>query len=451
MTIFWILAAGLLGLASLFVALPLLKRRSSPDAPRQDELNLEVFRQRLAELEGDLASGFLDQGQYDAARHDLERELLYDLDGKLVVATPPAAASTSDGGTRYPFLALALVALVSAGAVLAYLGLGEREMISRIEAMAALPSPHADGEGDKGAAPLEVLVQGLAERMEKNPENLEGWLMLGRTYFALGQASQARNAMERAYKLAPQEPEVMLAYAQALATSNGNRLEGRPAELIQAALTKDPANPTARWLDGMLAYQQARFADAAGRWQDLIQEMDPASDEAKQLGRLITEARNRAGLPQDGADPERLAQAPVKADPASQGSQAATTGPAPQAVEDAAGARIHVTVSLDPSVAAQAAPGDAVFIYARAAAGPPMPLAAQRLRVSDLPVSVTLDDSMAMTPAMRLSSFPQVIVGARISKSGQATPQAGDLEGQSGPIAVADTPQVSVTIDRVRP
>ncbi|MFY9974843.1 MAG: c-type cytochrome biogenesis protein CcmI, partial [Chromatiaceae bacterium] len=363
MTIFWILAAGLLGLASLFVALPLLKGRSSSDEPGQDELNLEVFRQRLAELDGDLASGFLDQGQYDAARHDLERELLYDLDGKLVVATPPAAASASGAGTRYPLLALALVALVSAGAVLTYLGLGERQMISRIEALAAVTAPHAGSEGGAGAAPLDVLVQGLAERMEKNPENLEGWLMLGRTYFALGQASQARDAMERAYKLAPHEPEVMLAYAQALATSNGNRLEGRPAELIQAALTKDPANPTARWLNGMVAYQQARFAEAAESWQDLVQEMDPASNEAKQLGRLVTEARNRAGLPQVSAAPEPLAQAPAEADPNTQGPQAATTGSAPQAAEDTAGARIQVTVSLDPSVAAQAAPGDAAFIY----------------------------------------------------------------------------------------
>ena len=449
MTIFWILAAGLLGLASLFVAVPLLKGRSSSDEPRQDELNLAVFRQRLAELDGDLASGFLDQGQYDAARHDLERELLYDLDGDLDDA--PAPASNQTTGARYPFLALALVLLVSAGAVLTYLGLGEREIIPRIEAMAAIPGPHGGAEGGKGAAPLDVLVQGLAERMEQNPENLDGWLMLGRTYFALGQAAKARDAMERAYKLAPQEPEVMLAYAQALATTNGNRLEGPPAELIQAALTKDPANPTARWLEGMLAYQQARFADAAGRWQDLIQEMDPASDEAKQLGRLITEARNRAGLPQGGADPERLAQAPVEAVPTPQGSQSANAGSPPQAVENAAGARIQVNVSLDPSVAAQAAPEDAVFIYARAAAGPPMPLAAKRLRVSDLPARITLDDSMAVMPAMRLSTFPQVVVGARVSKSGQATPQTGDLEGQSDPIAVSETPRLSVTIDRVRP
>lgn len=447
MIIFWILAAGLLGLASLFVALPLLKRPSPTDAPRQDELNLQVFRQRLAELGGDLAAGFLDQGQYDAARRDLERELLYDLDGELARDKAAAPTKPTATGARYPGLALALVLFVCAGAVLMYLRIGEREIIPRIEAMSAVMNPHEGSAAGKGAAPLDVLVEGLAERMEKNPDDIGGWLMLGRTYFALGQAPKALEAMERAYKLAPNEPDVVLAYAQALASNNGNRLAGRPAELIQTVLGKEPGNPTARWLDGMLAYQQARFTDAAGTWQGLLKDMDPAGEEAQQLRQLIGQARTRAGLPNTEASPGiALAQATSEA-PSGNGSTSAES----QSKSATAGGQIQVAVSLDPSLAAQAAPGETVFVYARAAAGPPMPLAAQRLRVSDLPATVTLDDSMAVMPTMRLSTFPQVVVGARVSKSGQATPQSGDLEGQSAPIAVAETPQVSVTIDRTRP
>lgn len=460
MTIFWILAAGLIGLASLFIALPLLNRPSTADAPGQDDLNLQVFRQRLAELDGDLAAGFLDQDQYDASRRDLERELIYDLDGTPDGTKVSSAGQGRDRAHRYPALALTLVALVSVGAVLAYLQLGEREIIPRIEAMAG--TPHGGGAPGEGAPSLEVLVKGLAERMEQNPENPEGWLMLGRTYVAIGQASKALVAIERAYKLAPEETNVQIAYAEALAANNGNQLQGRPAELIRTVLAKDPGNPSARWLDGMFAYQQARYSDAVEAWQGILNELDPSGEEANQMRQMIAEASGRAGVPlaESGQTPSRKETSeatPVArevAATAGETEQARGAAPSsPGAVPgDASGdAAIQVAVSLDPALSARTTPGDAVFVYARAAAGPPMPLAVQRFRVSDLPVSVTLDDSMAMTPAMRLSGFPQVVVGARISKSAQATPQPGDLEGQTGPVVAAETPQVSVTIDQVRP
>lgn len=456
MTIFWILAAGLVGLASLFVALPLLKRPSTVDSPRQDDLNLQVFRQRLSELDGDLASGFLDQGQYDAARRDLERELLHDLDGEPNGRTESSAVvSPKRPEARYPLLASALVLMVSAGSVLVYLQLGERDIIPRIEAMSAVLSPHGGAPG-AGAAPLEVLVEGLAQRMEKNPDNLEGWLMLGRTYFAIGQAPKALQAVERAYKLAPEDTSVLIAYAEALAANNGNRLEGRPAELIRRVLSAEPANPSARWLDGMLAYQETRFADATAIWEGILGEMDPAGEEAQQMRQMIAEAKAQAGIPSRGEQTSPAKGPTVEAPPPAADSpdaqdRAATIAPGKPRQEADADGRIQVAVSLDPAVSAQAAPEDAVFIYARAAAGPPMPLAVQRYRVADLPVNVTLDDSMAMVPAMRLSAFPEVVVGARVSKSGQATPQSGDLEGQTGPVAAVQSPKVSVTIDRVRP
>ncbi len=461
MTIFWIFAAGLLGLASLFVALPLLRQPTAGATPGQDELNLQVFHHRLAELDGDLAAGFLDQDRYQAARRDLERELIYDLDRDpeaRAAAGVGESAGSAGSNTRYPWLALALVVLMSAGAVLVYLQIGEREIIPRLELLASNPLPHPGAApGATGtAAPLDVLVQGLAERMEKNPENLEGWVMLGRTYVAIGQPAKALEAMERAYKLAPEQTSVVIAYAEALATNNGNRLEGRPAELIRQVLATEPANASARWLDGMLAFQEGRFADAAGTWQGVLDEMDPAGEEAQQILQMIAEARGRAGLPplDAGSGPLAKAEPPAGSPAAPEASSTRSQPPITSqgsAGDAATSTAIQVAVSLDPGVAAKAAADDALFVYARAASGPPMPLAVQRLRVSDLPVTVTLDDSMAVMPAMRLSAFPQVVVGARISKSGQATPQTGDLEGQSGPIGAAETPAVSVTIDRVRP
>ncbi|MFZ0791984.1 MAG: c-type cytochrome biogenesis protein CcmI, partial [Chromatiaceae bacterium] len=222
MTIFWILAAGLMGLAILFVVVPLLRPAHTDRPPDQDALNLQVFQQRLAELDSDLATGFLGQAQYDAARHDLERELLYDLDGG---PTSGSRSPRSQPG-RAPWLAALLALAVPVGATIAYLQLGDSAIITRVESVAGnAQAPMAGADGQQ-VPPLDVLVQGLAERLEQNPDNLDGWLMLGRTYFAIKQPAKALGAMERAYKLAPKQANVIIAYAEALAANHGNSLAG---------------------------------------------------------------------------------------------------------------------------------------------------------------------------------------------------------------------------------
>lgn len=441
MIIFWILAAGLTGLAVLFIVWPLLRVTTADTAPSQGQLNLEVFRRRRDELDGDLAAGVLVQEQYDAARKDLERELLYDLGGDADAAPGEVAASPRAGDARAPILALILGVALPVAAVLAYLQLGNQGVIPRIEAAGAATGEAAtDAQATQS---LEVLAQGLAERMQTTPDNLDGWLMLGRTYFAIGQPAKGLEALERAYQLAPEQAGVLAAYAEALGANAGNRLSGRPAELIGTALRLEPTNPNARWLAGMLAYQEGRFTAAVQTWQGLLSELDPAGQEAQQLGAMIAEAQGRAGPP--SAATEAPAPSAGTAAPAP-----AVAGPAGTAAGDT-GARIQVRVSLAPALAAQAAPDDTVFVFARAPAGPPMPLAVQRLKVADLPATLTLDDSMAVMPALRLSGFPEVLVGARISKSGQATPGPGDLEGQTGPVKASGGPAVTVAIDRVRP
>ncbi|MBV5275536.1 MAG: c-type cytochrome biogenesis protein CcmI [Lamprocystis purpurea] len=476
MIIFWILAAGLTGLAILFIARPLLSGLASDPSPSQSELNLQIARSRLAELDADLAAGVLDQGQSAAARKDLERELLSDLhDCELQGDQAPGSPRSTGARTpderahadRAPWLALVLILAVPTAAVLTYLELGDRAIIPRIEnAVVAAVAPtaeHVVGPEGQSLPSLDTLAQGLAERMQQNPDNLEGWLMLGRTYVAIDQPAKALEAMERAFQLAPDDAGVMVGYAEALAANSGNQLDGQPAELIQAALEREPDNASARWLSGMLAFQQARFAEAAATWQGILTELDPAGEDAVQMREMITEARRRGGLPEaqsgaqssaapggSGISPALPPEAPAAAAAQAQVSQA---DPAQDTQASAAsqGPRIQVSVNLAPELAAQVNPTDTLFIYARAAAGPPMPLAVSRVTAADLPATVTLDDSSAVVPAMRLSSFPQVIVGARISKSGQATPGQGDLEGQVGPLATATPQSVAVTIDRVRP
>lgn len=446
--IFWILATGLIGLALSFILLPLARPETSNDAPEQDALNLDVFNQRLRELDADLGAGFLDQDQYAAARRDLERDLLRDIDGDA-----PSTIKTGTAAGRW-LLAAILSLAVPVAAVFLYLQLGDQAIVPRLEAAAAgqvQPTTGADGQD---APSMEVLVQRLEERMKENPANLEGWLMLGRTYFAMDKRDQGLAAIANAYALAPTQTEVMLAYAEALAAASETKsLEGRPAELIAAALQQEPANPNARWLDGMMSYQRGQYQTAAVAWQKILDELEPGSEEANNLRQMVDEANSRAGQTATASTPIISATVPAPVTDASPSQ--AQSDPLPTSVpatpDPAAGASLAVEVTLDPAIAAQVGPDQTVFVFARAAAGPPMPLAALRLQVKDLPRSVILDDSLAMNPAMRLSAFPEVIVGARISRSGQATPQAGDLEGAIGPIALDGTRQVSVRIDRVRP
>ncbi|MGB7551616.1 MAG: c-type cytochrome biogenesis protein CcmI, partial [Chromatiaceae bacterium] len=293
MTIFWILTAGLAGLALLFVIPPLLSRREATAETDQDQLNLDVFRQQLVELDADMAAGKLERGQYQDARQDLERELLHDVKGQ------GAPAATSAPGTA-PFTALILALALPAFAVGLYLAIGHSAIIPRLEtaavATASTPPDHGAG-GAQQAASLEVMVERLAAKMEENPNQLEGWLMLGRTYVALNQPDKGAAALARALSLAPQNPEVMINLAQALATAANGQLAGRPAELIASALVIEPKHATGRWLNGLVAYQAGEFPLAVKRWEALALDLDAAGEDASELRQFIADAREQGGLP----------------------------------------------------------------------------------------------------------------------------------------------------------
>lgn len=439
MTTFWILAAGLIGLALLFVIPPLLARRAPTTGPAQDELNLAIFRTQLDELDADLADGKLDRTQYNAARRDLERELLHDVSGEA------GGAGASHGGGRWAALFLAIA--VPASAIGLYLHIGHSEIIPRLQVAGVQPGGLPPGHPASNESPsLDVLVARLAERMEQDPDNVEGWIMLGRSYLAVGRPDQAATALERAYRLAPNQPDVLVSFAQAVAANQGGNLQGRPEELIRAALAADPNNINARFLEGLIAYQADRFSEAATRWQALLALVDPQSEDATELREAVAEARTRAGVGEAAAAASDQAGAAAAA-PAAAAVEEASTAPAAEVATSA----VTVEVSLAEPLWPKANVNDTVFVYAKAAAGPPMPLAVKQAKVGDLPIRVTLDDSMAMMPAMRLSAFPEVIVGARISRTGLATPQSGDLEGEVGPVTPGQPSPVAVLIDHTRP
>jgi cytochrome c-type biogenesis protein CcmH len=272
------------------------------------------------------------------------------------------------------------------------------------------------------AAEFNLMVERLAARLKEKPDDAVGQAMLGRSYLVLGRFDEAVAAYERALKIEPQQASLIVDYAEAVAMKNGRTLEGEPMKLIERALQIDPANLKGLSLAGAAAYNRGDFAGAVARWERVVA-IGPADDP------LVQNARESAVQAREvGKLPAALGGAPAAAAPAP-----ATAAAPPAAAADAA---VSGTVSLASALGAAAAPDDTVFIFARAAEGPRMPLAILRKQVKDLPFDFRLDDSLAMSPATRLSTAQRVVVGARISKSGQAMPQPGDLEGLSAPVGV---------------
>jgi cytochrome c-type biogenesis protein CcmH len=408
MTLFWIIAALLIACALFFVLPPLLKCRAAAGVPAQ-RLNVAVYRDQLSELEADRRAGTLNDEQYERARLELERRLLDDVaaDGVPVAAERPASRVPAIvAGVAVPVLAVAL-----------YFAVGNPRALAPV----ALPQ-HA-GE-TVTAEQVEAMVAKLAERMRQKPDDPQGWAMLGRSYAVMGRFEDAAAAYGKAAERAPDNPHVLTDYADALAMARGQNLLGEPEALVMRALKIDPDHGKSLALAGTIAFEKKDFATAIQYWERLVKVMPPDSEIARNVQASINEARGLLGGKGQAGD--KSAGAP--------------------ATDKAAGAGVSGTVTLAPALKSKAAPDDTVFIFARAAEGSRMPLAILRKKVSDLPAAFTLDDSTAMSPTTRLSGTPQVVIGARISKSGNAMPQSGDLQGVSKPVTNA-AKDVSILID----
>jgi cytochrome c-type biogenesis protein CcmH len=412
MIVFWLIAGAMVAIALAFV-IPALSGHRRGSGVIRKQLNISIHKERLQELETDLQNGVLSQDQFEQARAELQRDLLRDTEGD---DDAPAA-------THPPRLLGAIVAAVAipALAIALYLALGDPQF------MHISPQTLAQQQAT-GMHSIEQMVQQLRDKLQREPDNIEGWLLLARSYMTQKHYGEAVAAYARAYELKPNDAQLMADYAEAMALANGSRLEGEPTDLAARALKLEPDNPKALWLSGMAAMQRGEREVAVAHLQRLQKLLPPGSEGAQLVRSFLEQAiGNTAPAPQPSSP------APSSA--------VATTG----------GTKLEVKVALDPALAARAAPKDTVFIYAQASQGPRMPLAIVRQQVQALPATVILDDSMAMTPAMKLSKFDKVIIGARISKSGIATPQSGDLEGRSGIIALDTTKSVNVIINQVVP
>ena len=403
MITFWIVGALFIAGALLLLVLPLLRSRSGGRVS-SSSANVAIYRDQLRELEADLRAGTLSAELYEQARREIEARLLEDL-------SAPDSAPLKQQKWRGAAIALALAIPICVVGL--YFIVGN-------------PQALAPGDADTTAHGLsqqqvKEMVGRLAERLKVNPEDGQGWVMLGRSYGVLGRFDDAASAYANAVERLPGNADVLADYADMLGMTQGGRLQGKPETIIERALKVDPDNPKALALAGTVAFEKKDYRAAVNYWEHLLRLAPQDSEFARSVSASIAEAREFGDL--------------------TSGRQAA---PVPSTAQGAKG--VSGVVKLAPELADKVAPTDTVFIFARAAEGPRMPLAIVRKQARELPVTFKLDDSMAMAPDMKLSNFPRLVVGARISKSSNAAPQAGDMQGMSGTVPNG-TAGITVLID----
>lgn len=421
MLIFWSVVALLLA-GALMLLLPALWRPKATLRGDAGGANVAVYRDQLREAERDLAADVISRDRFEQLRSEIEHRVLEDT--QAAASAPVADAQPA----RRSALALAL--LIPVASVATYLALGQPQTVSPERLARAAAADVAGGNNHEvSGEQIQRMVAALAERLKAEPGNAEGWLMLGRSYTALGRYRDAVTAFRKAAELVPGNANVLADLADVLAMDQGRRLSGEPARLIQQALDADPRHVKALALAGSVAFENKDYAAARGYWERLAAVVPPDSDMARSIRGSIAEATQLEGKG-----------APV----------VAAAVPAAPAASAAAGVKVGGEVVISPEMAARVAQGDTLFVFARAAQGPRIPLAIVRQPVGTWPVRFSLDDSMAMSPTLKLSGFDQVVVGARVSRSGNATPQSGDLVGQTD--TVANSAQgLRIVIDRTQP
>lgn len=411
MLMFWTVAIVLLLVVLALVLPALLHPATITDANAEKRA---IFRQQFDELEQDKINGVLDASQYDIAKSELERRLLEE------IGTTETSNSRAIPDRHLAGMLLVLLPLI---AVLLYLKLGNPSSITTPVATppdASLTQSMA--EHSTMAGDLEQLLDALKTKLEKNPGDGSGWALLARSYVEIKRHKDAVSAYEQAVKVIPDDPQLLADYADALAVVNGHSLAGKPEALVHQALKLDPHHIKALMLAGTAAFDRKNYKEAIRFWERLQQDLPAGSEMLADVQASLHEARALSG--------EKMTSSLVQKEKA--------TSPS----------GVGGTVRLTPSLASKLDPSATVFIFARATHGPPMPLAIVRITARELPYNYHLDDSTALMPDHKLSQASEVVLVARVSKSGDAKAQAGDLEGISARVE-PDGRVVDIEIDHV--
>lgn len=399
---FWIAAGALLLVALAFLLLPILRGRRAQAEEDRTALNVALYEERLAELTSQHSAGTLTAEQLEAGRADAARELLEDTEN----SDKPRIAKL---GRSVPLIAAVLVPLMGYGLYM-YWGASDKVQMAR--------------QFSEQPRTVEEMTAHLEQAVQEQPDSAEAWYFLGRTYMNQERPADAAKAFGRVVEIAGRQPELLGQLAQALYFAGDRQWSDKLQALTDEALQGDPQEVTSLGLLGIAAFEEARYQDAVRFWEQLVAAL-PEEDPSREAIRGGIE-RARQQIEGGSSTTEQASAVSEKA--------------------DTAGATLQIQVALDPKVAESASPQDTVFVFARAVVGPPVPLAAKRLTIADLPATVTLGDADAMVPSMKISSVEQVTVMARVSRSGDAT--KGEWMGQSEALDTASDNAIDLVIDR---
>ncbi|MGE5738829.1 MAG: c-type cytochrome biogenesis protein CcmI [Betaproteobacteria bacterium] len=416
---FWLVALLMLAATVAALVWPLLRRRGAVRVEAEDAATTDVYRDQKRQLDADWAAGAITREERDRGLDELSSRLGAEL------ARQPRAPAESASTRSSLIAALVVAAALPVTALALYAAFGAPDALRKTSSTdAGAPKSHDE---------IVAMVENLAARMKERPEDPTGWRLLARAYAAMGRFDESVAAFAQAATRGTEDASLLADWADALAMKQQS-LQGEPARLIARALTLDPNHPKALSLAASAAFYRKDFDQAIAEWRKLQAQYAPGSDEAREVGAMIAEAETakRGGSAASAGPPNAAANAAPAV--AASGPPNIAANAATNADNTAEASAITGSVSLDAKLRDRATAGDTLFIYARAPTGSRMPVAITRTTAGAWPREFRLDDSMAMTPAARLSNAPEVIVEARISKSGNATPAAGDLVGSSGAI-----------------
>ena len=426
MTLFWVLAGTFIVASLLFILPTLLRKKDDVTGIERNSTNVSIYQDQISELENDLHNDILNQEQYNQSKHELQQRMMLDM--------PQQNSASRKTIKRIEGIATPIVValIIPVSAVSLYLLLGNTKAllpqppVKQMEFIGNNSSPEEEGHKE-----ILSMVDNLIKRLENEPDNLEGWNMLGRTYAIMGRFNEAREIYEKLLLNSPDSPEALVNLADVFAMTQDGSLMGRPTELITKALSIDPINPKALALAGTAKFEQGEFIKAAGYWEELLAIIPEESKLAKSVSGSIQQAKALASS-DDGSV------------------LVAKQSISKQNTDSATKVSVSGVVNISPDLKDKISPEDKLYIYARAKNGPRMPLAIVILEAKNLPAKFTLKDGMGMNPNLKLTSFPEVIISARITKSGKAMPTSGDLQGFSEVIQIGNQ-NVNVLINKQIP
>lgn len=381
----------------------LLRQREVPNSASQAKANASVYKAQILDLDREHENGHISDEEWQQSRDELSLRLLED------TAAHDDPAAKKEKPALWSAVILAIALPVSAMSM--YMWLGEPDALN----------PMAVQNKDKvDQQELSKMADNLAKKLEEKPDNLQGWVMLGRTYRTLEKFEASLKAYDRALKLTADD-DLRIERVEVLAMQRQGNFDGEPWDIILDILQKDPQHYAALLMAGSASYAHEKYADALSYWQKARKPLTPDNPDVAGLDEAIASVQQKLGITPKPAQ--------------TQSAQAKLSSPA------AGNSALSVSgkVSLSAALKSKANPTDVVFIYATPANGERMPLAIFKTTVANLPFNFTLDDSTAMSPDRKLSAAGEVFVKVRISKSGNAMPQAGDLLGSIGPVKVGAT------------